>query len=92
MGVSLDRAPIDEGIRRRGFDDVPGHSVRSELSQQAVAELLGTSERTFSHWHDRRREAKLPGLADRQRGPSMRQVPGSEIERMPGPHCRVIAN
>jgi predicted XRE-type DNA-binding protein len=40
----MDRARIQEGIRRMHFMDVLGRSERSELNQSKAAELLGISD------------------------------------------------
>jgi transposase len=78
----MDRARINEGIRRMRFEDLLGRHERGELGQEAAAEMLGISDRTFRRWRDRLRDEGAPGLADRRLGPSCRRAPGAEIDRM----------
>lgn len=80
----MDRARIDEGIRRMRFLDVLSRTERSELSHMEAAELLGVSERTFRRWRGRHRDEGAAGLADRRFLPSPRRAPVAEIERMLG--------
>ncbi len=62
----MDRARIQDGVRRMRLEDVLGRTERCELSQMEAAELLGVSERTFRRWRDRYREEVPSGLADRR--------------------------
>lgn len=78
----MDRARINEGIRRMRFEDLLGRHRRGELGQEAVAEMLGISDRTFRRWRDRLRDEGPAGLADRRLAPSSRRVSMVEIERM----------
>ena len=80
----MDRARINEGIRRMRFEDLLGRQKRGDLGQEAAAEILGISERTFRRWRDRLRDEGPAGLADRRLAPSSRRVSLVEIERMLG--------
>ena len=78
----MDRARINEGIRRMRFEDLLGRHERGELGQEAAAEMLGISDRTFRRWRDRLHDEGAGGLADRRLGPSGRRAAQAEIERM----------
>ena len=80
----MDRARIKEGVRRMRFEDLLGRHERGKLSQEAAAEMLGISERTFRRWRDRLRDEGPAGLADRRLGPSSRRAEPAEIARMLG--------
>jgi transposase len=80
----MDRARINEGIRRMRFEDLLGRHENGELGQEAAAEMLGISDRTFRRWRDRLHDEGPAGLSDRRLGPSRRRAPVEEIERMLG--------
>lgn len=80
----MDRARINEGVRRMRFEDLLGRHERGELGQEAAAELLGISERTFRRWRDRLHDEGSEGLSDRRLSPSKRRASPAEIERMLG--------
>src|SRR5665213_3208835 len=80
----MDRARINEGIRRMRFEDLLGRHERGELGQESAAEMLGVSDRTFRRWRDRLHDEGPAGLADRRLRPSSRRAPVAEIERMLG--------
>jgi transposase len=80
----MDRARINEGIRRMRFEELLGRHERGELGQEAAAEMLGISDRTFRRWRDRLADEGPSGLADRRLRPSSRRAPKAEIERMLG--------
>src|SRR6185437_3720307 len=80
----MDRARINEGIRRMRFEELLGRHERGELGQETASELLGISERTFRRWRDRLRDEGPAGLADRRLLPSGRRAAQAEIERMLG--------
>ena len=80
----MDRARINEGIRRMRFEDLLGRHESGELGQEAAAELLGISDRTFRRWRDRLHDEGPAGLADRRLRPSSRRAAKAEIERMLG--------
>lgn len=80
----MDRARINEGVRRMRFEDLLGRHERGRLGQEAAAEMLGISDRTFRRWRDRLRDEGPPGLSDRRLGPSSRRADPAEIERMLG--------
>jgi transposase len=84
MGTIMNRAQLNEGIRRMRFEDVLARQGRRELSQEAAAELLGISERTFRRWRDRLRDEGPTGLCDRRLGAVGRRAPAAEIRRMLG--------
>ncbi len=64
------------------FEDLLGRHERGELGQEAAAEMLGISDRTFRRWRDRLHDEGAPGLADRRLGPSKRRASPAEIARM----------
>ena len=66
------------------FEDLLGRHERGELGQEAAAEMLGISDRTFRRWRDRLHDEGPEGLADRRLGPSGRRAAQAEIERMLG--------
>src|SRR3546814_19473427 len=80
----MDRARLNEGIRRMRFEDLLARQTRGEIGQEAAAEMLGISERTFRRWRDRLRDEGPCGLDDRRLGPSGRRAPDREIARMLG--------
>jgi hypothetical protein len=80
----MDRARINEGIRRMRFEELLDRHERGDLGQAAVAEMLGISDRTFRRWRDRLHDEGPAGLADRRLHPSSRRAPVAEIERMLG--------
>jgi transposase len=80
----MDRARINEGIRRMRFEELLDRHERGDLGQAAVAEMLGISDRTFRRWRDRLHDEGPAGLADRRLHPSGRRAPVAEIERMLG--------
>src|SRR5277367_2675971 len=80
----MDRARINEGIRRMRFEDLLERHDRGEFCQAAVAEMLGISERTFRRWRGRLHDEGPAGLADRRLRPSSRRACQVEIERMLG--------
>jgi len=80
----MDRARINEGVRRMRFEDLLGRHERGKLGQEAAAEMLGISDRTFRRWRDRLLDEGPAGLADRRLGPSSRRAEPAEIERMLG--------
>jgi transposase len=80
----MDRARINEGIRRMRFEDLLGRHERGEFSQETAAEMLGVSDRTFRRWRDRLHDEGSAGLADRRLRPSSRRASQAEIDRMLG--------
>ncbi len=80
----MDRARINEGIRRMRFEDLLGRHESGELGQEAAAEMLGISDRTFRRWRARLHDEGSAGLADRRLRPSSRRAAQAEIERMLG--------
>ena len=78
----MDRARINEGVRRMRFEDLLGRHERGELGQEAAAEMLGISDRTFRRWRDRLAEEGAAGLCDRRLAPSRRRADAAEIARM----------
>jgi transposase len=80
----MDRARINEGIRRMRFEELLDRHERGELGQEAASELLGISDRTFRRWRDRLHDEGPSGLADRRLRPSSRRAPAAEVERMLG--------
>ncbi len=80
----MDRARINESIRRMRFEELLDRHERGELGQEAAAEMLGISERTFRRWRDRLHDEGPAGLADRRLRPSSRRAAKAEIERMLG--------
>jgi transposase len=80
----MDRARINEGIRRMRFEDLLDRHERGDVGQEAAAELLGISDRTFRRWRDRLHDEGPSGLADRRLRPSGRRAAEAEIARMLG--------
>jgi len=80
----MDRARINEGIRRMRFEELLDRHERGELGQEAAAEMLGISDRTFRRWRDRLNDEGPCGLQDRRLAPSGRRAAEAEIERMLG--------
>ena len=80
----MDRARINEGVRRMRFEELLDRHESGELSQELASEMLGVSERTFRRWGRRLRDEGPSGLEDRRLGPSPRRAPEAEIERMFG--------
>lgn len=80
----MDRARINEGIRRMRFEALLDRYELGELDQGTAAEMLGVSDRTFRRWRDRLRDEGPSGLADRRLRPSGRRAAEAEIERMLG--------
>jgi len=81
----MDRARINEGVRRMRFETLLDRHERGDLSQEEAAEMLGVSDRTFRRWRDRLRDEGPVGLSDRRLGkPSSRRAAVVEIARMLG--------
>jgi Homeodomain-like domain len=59
----MDRARINEGIRRMRFEDVLERHERGDLGQETAAEILGISDCTFRRWRDRLQDEGPAGLA-----------------------------
>ncbi len=78
----MDRARVNEGVRRMRFEDLLGRHERGELGQEAAAEMLGISDRTFRRWRDRVADEGSVGLCDRRLAPSKRRADSAEIDRM----------
>jgi transposase len=78
----MDQARINEGVRRMRFEDLLGRHERGELGQEAAAEMLGISDRTFRRWRDRLADEGWVGLCDRRLAPSKRRADTAEIDRM----------
>lgn len=66
------------------FEELLDRHERGELGQEAAAEMLGVSDRTFRRWRDRLHDEGPVGLADRRLRPSSRRAAAAEIERMLG--------
>lgn len=78
-------ASIDEGVRRMRFSSLLERTEAKELTQEAAAEILGMSVRTFQRWAQRHEEEGEAGLADRRLGRrSPKRAPQEELERMLG--------
>jgi transposase len=80
----MDVARIREGIRKMRFSAIWDRWEGGEIRQEAAAELLGMSLRTFQRWSDRYEAEGEAGLVDRRGGPSPRRAPQEELERMLG--------
>jgi transposase len=80
----MDRARINEGIRRMRFEELLDRHDHGELGQEAAAQMLGISDRTFRRWRDRLRDEGPSGLEDRRLRPSGRRAAQAEVERMLG--------
>ena len=79
----MDRARINQGIRRMRFEDLLERHERGDLGQ-AAAQLLGISDRIFRRWRDRLNDEGQSGLADRRLRRSSRRAAEAEVERMLG--------
>jgi transposase len=67
------------------FSDLLDRTEAKELTQDAAAEVLGISVRTFQRWADRYEAEGDEGLVDRRMGRrSPRRAPAEELERMLG--------
>ncbi|MGH6777105.1 MAG: ISNCY family transposase [Bradyrhizobium sp.] len=78
-------ASIHEGVRRMRFSNLLDRTEARELTQEAAAELLGISVRTFQRWAERFEAEGDDGLIDRRMGRrSPRRAPEEELERMLG--------
>ena len=80
----MDTARIREGIRKMRFSAIWDRWESGGIGQEAAAELLGMSLRTFQRWSDRYEAEGEAGLADRRGGPSPRRAAQVELERMLG--------
>ena len=81
----MNRAEIDEGVRKVRFESLLERQERGEITQAEAAEMLGVVERTFRRWRDRYEEEGVCGLSDRRLGrPSPKRARQEEIERMLG--------
>lgn len=78
-------ASIHEGVRRMRFSSLLDRTEAKELTQEAAAEMLGVSVRTFQRWASRYEAEGEAGLADRRmERPSPKRAPQEELERMLG--------
>lgn len=78
-------ASIHEGVRRMRFSSLLERTEARELTQEAAAEVLGISVRTFQRWAERYEAEGDDGLVDRRMGRrSPRRAPEEELERMLG--------
>ena len=78
-------ASIHEGVRRMRFSNLLDRTEARELTQEAAAEVLGISVRTFQRWAERYEAKGDDGLVDRRIGRrSPRRAPEAELERMLG--------
>src|SRR5881394_624625 len=67
------------------LSDLLDRTEAKEPMQEAAAEVLGISVRTFQRWADRYEAEGDDGLVDRCMGRrSPRRAPARELERMPG--------
>ena len=80
----MDVARIREGIRKMRFSAIWDRWESGEIGQDAAAELLGMSVRSFQRWKDRYEAEGEAGLVDQRGGPSPRRAPQEEVERMLG--------
>jgi len=80
----MDTARIREGIRKMRFSTILDRWDAGEMTQEAAAELLGMSVRSFQRWKERYEADGEAGLVDRRGSPSPRRAPGEELERMLG--------
>jgi len=80
----MEVARIREGIRKMRFSAIWDRWESGEVGQDAAAELLGMSVRSFQRWKDRYEAEGEAGLVDRRGGPSARRSPQEEVERMLG--------
>ena len=78
-------ASVHEGVRRMRFSSLLNRQSRGELTQDAAAEMLGISTRTFQRWSERWSTEGEAGLWDRRLGRrSPKRAPQEELERMLG--------
>lgn len=78
-------ASIHEGVRRMRFSRSLERAEAEELTQEAAAEMLGISVRTFQRWTARYEAEGDDGLVDRRLGGrSPRRAPQEELQRMLG--------
>lgn len=78
-------ASMHEGVRRMRFSSLLERTEAKELTQEAAAEMLGMSVRTFQRWASRYEAEGDAGLSDRRMGrPSPKRSPRAELERMLG--------
>jgi len=78
-------ASIHEGVRRMRFSSLLERTEAKELTQDAAAEMLGVSVRTFQRWACRYEAEGDAGLADRRMGrASPKRAPREELEQMLG--------
>ena len=80
----MDRARINEGVRRMRFEELLDRYERGEFLQEDAAQMLGVSDRTFRRWRERLREEGPTGLEDRRMRPSGKRAARAEVERMLG--------
>jgi transposase len=67
------------------FSSLLERTETKELTQEAAAEMLGMSVRTFQRWASRYEAEGDAGLSDRRMGrPSPKRAPREELERMLG--------
>jgi transposase len=67
------------------FSSLLERTEAKELTQEAAAEMLGMSVRTFQRWASRYEAEGDAGLSDRRLGrPSPKRAPRAELERMLG--------
>lgn len=67
------------------FSSLLERTEAKELTQEAAAEMLGMSVRSFQRWASRYEADGEVGLADRRMGrPSPKRAPAEELERMLG--------
>ena len=79
---NIGRARLDEGIRRMRFEDLLWCHERGAVGQEAAAEMLGFSDRTFRRRRDRLPDEGPGGLSDRRLHPSKRRADTTEIDGM----------
>jgi transposase len=78
-------ASTHEGVRRMRFSSLLERTEAKGLTQEAAAEMLGMSVRTFQRWASRYEAEGDAGLSDRRMGrPSPKRAPVEELERMLG--------
>ncbi len=83
----MDVARIREGIRKMRFSAIWDRWESGEIGQDAAAELLGMSVRSFHRWKDRYEAEGEAGLVDQRGGPSPRRAPGgsrADARALPG--------
>ena len=69
----MDTARIREGIRKMRFSTILDRWDAGEMTQEAAAELLGMSVRSFQRWKERYEADGEAGLVDRRGSPSPRR-------------------